>query len=95
MGDIEFAAYHLYGVRDDEIGPVSAPLIDWSWYTASPRVVGGAFKGDPAVPERWPLRATSRRSAYMYPHVMFPHIITITVGVVLFVIGLFGGFGPI
>jgi hypothetical protein len=33
MGDIEYACYQLYRVDTSE-GPTSAPLLDWSWFTA-------------------------------------------------------------
>ena len=39
MGDIEVASYDLYRT-DTEHGPISAPLIDWSWYTAWRRLRG-------------------------------------------------------
>ena len=32
---------------------------------------------------------------WFFNHVMFPHLIAIVIGAVLFVLGLFGVFGPI
>ena len=32
---------------------------------------------------------------WAFPHVMFPHLVAIVVGTVLFVLGLFGVFRPI
>ena len=52
MGDIEVVAHELYG-EETSRGRVSAPLIDWSWYTAWPRVRGGRSKGDPWRPQPW------------------------------------------
>ena len=96
MGDIEVAAFHLFRLETPQTGPVSAPLIDWSWYTAGARVLGGEPKGSSRVPERWPEEPRKARShPFVLPHVMFPHVITIVVGVTLFVIGLAGGLGPI
>ncbi len=96
MGDIEVAAFHLFRVDSDTAGIVSSPLIDWSWYTSSTRVLGGQPKGSAQAPEPWPDVSTkSRWRAFWFPHVMFPHVVTITIGLVLFVIGLAGALGPI
>lgn len=40
MGDIEYEAHVLFGVERKDGGVSSAPMIDWSWYTALPRVFG-------------------------------------------------------
>lgn len=96
MGDIEVAAYELFRLERPGNEPISAPLIDWSWYTASARVLGRKAKGSPRIPEQWPDEPTGRRSQpFLLAHVMFPHIITLVVGATLFVIGLGGGLGPI
>lgn len=100
MGDIEVACYELFRV-EGESGSTSSPLIDWSWYTAQRRVRGGPKKGEPRTPQRWPdenpLSAGRRvrSSTIFYPHVMFPHVIAMVAGMVLFVVGLAGGLGPI
>ncbi len=102
MGDIEVAAYNLYRA-DTEDGPVSSPLIDWGWYTAGPRVRGGPARGDPNVPCRWPnsvdrdgsLLGRLGAKSLAYPHVLFPHLVSFTVGAVLFLIGISGQLGPI
>ena len=52
MGDIEVIAYELYRENIARV-VASSPLIDWSWYTAWPRIRGGASKGDPRVPKPW------------------------------------------
>ena len=96
MGDIEFAAFHLFGIDTEATGPVSSPLIDWSWYVAGARVLGKPSKGSSSRPQRWPDASTGPRShPFLLTHVMFPHVITIAVGATLFVIGLAGGLGPI
>jgi hypothetical protein len=96
MGDIEVAAYQLFRLERPDTGPVSAPLIDWSWYTASARVLGGKEKGSPRIPEPWPDEPTGAGwHPFLFTHVMFPHVITLVVGATLFVIGLAGGLGPI
>jgi hypothetical protein len=96
MGDIEVAAFELFGIDTESTGPVSSPLIDWSWYTAETRVLGGEPKGSTSRPERWPdVRTVARAHPFWFAHVMFPHVITIVVGTTLFVVGLVGGLGPI
>ena len=97
MGDIEVVAHELYG-EETSRGRVSAPLIDWSWYTAWPRVRGGRSKGDPWRPQPWDevnAKPGANGRILLYPHVALPHAIAVVLGLVLFVIGLSGGFGPI
>jgi hypothetical protein len=100
MGDIEVACYELFRV-DGEDGPTSSPLIDWSWHTAGRRVRGGPRTGESRIPQRWPegeLLSVGRRvrsSVIFFPHVMFPHVIALVAGTVLFVVGLSGALGPI
>jgi len=102
MGDIEVAAFKLYHL-DTPDGRVSSPLIDWAWETAGPRVRGGSPKGDPDEPQPWPKDAVSgkiipRRSRshpLVYPHVFFPHLVSVLVGSILFVVGISGHLGPI
>lgn len=100
MGDIEVACYDLFRVDSDH-GQTSSPLIDWGWYTAKRRVRGGPKKGESQIPQRWPednplsVGRRVRFSTILYPHVMFPHVIAMIAGTVLFVIGLAGGFHSI
>lgn len=97
MGDIEVIAYDLYRA-DTPHGVASAPLIDWSWYTARPRVLGGSSKGDPRVPEPWKdiNDAPGRNQRILlYPHVALPHAIVVALGGTLFLLGLLGVFDPI
>jgi hypothetical protein len=100
MGDIEVAMFDLYRV-DTPAGPVSAPLIDWSWFTSRRRLRGGPSRGDPRVPVRWPddrpLTPFGRFIHHpgWFAHVMFPHLVSIVVGGTLFLLGLLGYLGPI
>lgn len=96
MGDIEFTAYEMFKVNAPS-GPVSSPLIDWGWYTAYQRMRPGATrKGDPRTPRPWPDMQEGRvMRPWTWPHVMFPHIIAVLVGTLLFVLGLTGVFGSI
>jgi hypothetical protein len=100
MGDIEVVMFNLFRA-ETPAGPVSSPLLDWGWYTAQRRVRGGRYKGDPDVPERWPMdKPLARFQRVRYhplwlPHVAFPHLISLVVGTGLFVIGLLSYLGPI
>jgi hypothetical protein len=97
MGDIEVIAFEQFGLSTPA-GTVSSPLIDWSWFTSRPRVLGGDAKGDPQTPKRWPdinEDPGKARRMPLYPHVALPHAIVVVLGTVLFVLGLLGAFGPI
>jgi hypothetical protein len=100
MRDIEVAMFDLYRAESPS-GPVSSPLLDWSWKTATHRMRGGAADSNPGVPQPWPDQ--DRRSVFalagarplMFPHVVFPHLVSLAIGGGLFVIGLLGYLGPI
>jgi hypothetical protein len=97
MGDIEMIAFEQFGLPTPA-GVISTPLIDWSWFTARPRVIGGKSRGDPRTPERRPDICTDplrKRLLPLYPHVALPHVIVVVLGIVLFALGLLGAFGPI
>ena len=97
MGDIEVIAHELYGEHTAN-GVASSPLIDWSWYTAWPRIRGGTSKGDTRVPLPWKDvndDPGANRWILLYPHVALPHAIAVALGTVLFVLGLVGVFGPV
>ncbi len=95
MGDIEVAAYDLFREGTPN-GEVSSPLIDWSWYTAWPRVRGGKPKKDPQRPERWKsVNDHPGKHPLLFTHIAFPHLIAIALGATLFSLGLAGHFGPI
>lgn len=95
MRDIEVIAYELFAVETPS-GPASSPLLDWSWVAAAPRIHSGRGKSDPRRPRPWPDERDGRSiQPWWYVHVMFPHLIAIVVGSILFVLGLCGAFGPI
>jgi hypothetical protein len=95
MGDIEFIAYELFRV-DTPSGPASSPLIDWGWYTAWPRLRKVDSKGSPRRPQPWPdLQEGRLLRPWTFAHVVFPHVIAVAAGTILFVLGLAGVFGPI
>ena len=98
MGDIEVISFELWGVETPS-GPASSPLIDWSFFTAWPRLHGGKSKGDPRTPVRW--KDVNKQPGaivrpFLYPHVALPHAIVVVLGLVLFLIGVTtGALGPI
>jgi hypothetical protein len=94
MGDIEVIAYELFRV-DTRTGPASSPLIDWGWYTAGARVRNRESTSDHRRPQPWELRADGPQRPWTGFHVAFPHLVTVGMGTVLFVLGLLGVFGPI
>jgi hypothetical protein len=69
----------------------STPQIDWSW-TQAPRYFAGAkpltpqwYRVDPGKPGyAW---------AWILPHVMLPHIISVIAGLLFFLLGMSGSFG--
>jgi hypothetical protein len=73
------------------------------WSTMVRRLLGGRKKvdigkdqRDPRKPHPWPIEPKKRPlSPWLFPHVMFPHLIAVTMGTVLFALGLLGVFSPI
>ncbi|HEY5248687.1 MAG TPA: hypothetical protein VIJ15_09615 [Dermatophilaceae bacterium] len=73
------------------------------WSTMVRWVFGGRRKEDigrdqrdPRRPHPWPIEPKKRPlSPWFFPHVMLPHLIAVIMGIVLFVLGLLGVFGPI
>lgn len=82
MRDIEVAAYELNAVELAGLGRVSAPRIDMSW----------GFPGSGAQDRRTgpPVRRTAERVRallrlrFILPNVMFPHVVAVVLGLVLF-----------
>jgi hypothetical protein len=95
MRDIEVASYSLYRVESDE-GSVSSPLIDWGWKMAPYRwrkrdrqFQQPRYYGDDQSEIKHPERPQFKvREAFFYSSVMFPHIIAVTGGLILFFLGL-------
>lgn len=82
MRDIEVAAYELNALELASLGTVSAPRIDMSWGFRGKK--GPDWRTDP--PER---RTAERIRAllllrFILPNVMFPHVVAVVLGVVLF-----------
>ena len=56
----------------------------------------GHSKGDPREPHPWPKLLEGRSmQPWVYSHVMFPHVVAVVIGTILFVLGLFGLLGPV
>jgi len=92
MRDIEVAAYELNTVELPELGTVSAPRIDMTWGFQGK-------KGDPDWRGERPERRTPERIRrlmrvrFLLPNVMFPHVVAVLLGAVLFVAGATASFG--
>ena len=86
MREIEVARYEKAPAGEREF---SAPRIDWSWVQAS-SIFRGAARGVRQRPESSGHNKAYRR-AWLLPHVAMPHAITFAIGIVLFLIGCFGG----
>ncbi|MFD6388667.1 hypothetical protein [Nocardia sp. NPDC060259] len=96
MRAIEMTAHTLFSVVLPGGERASSPLIDWSWWVAENPVRPDGHRADPADPKPGE-RPSSwwRRQPWFFAHVMFPHVVAIALGTVLFVLGLAGVFGPI
>ena len=88
MREIEVGRYARASADDRKY---SAPRIDWSWIQAS-KLFRGALKGPSGPPE---LSGPSSGYAYAWvmPHVALPHVITLLIGTLLFLLGWFGHLG--
>ncbi len=102
MGDIEYESFELFGVQRKDGGISTSPLIDWSWYTAQARIFGvsrrrpSSATSSPYRPKQW-AKENLQPGAYtwmlLWPSIALPHMVVLASGLVLFVIGLLGGFG--
>lgn len=104
MGDIEYETFTLFGVPTSAGRTSSAPMIDWSWYSAPARLFGASRPDtrtpappDPHRPEAWE-DVNSRPGAYrwmlFWPALALPHVVVLALGLALFAIGLLGQLGP-
>jgi hypothetical protein len=95
MRDIEVASFRLYCVNSDE-GSITSPLIDWGWQTAPRR--WKHFDPDLAAPRYYGEGKTQEENkeewqsklgeAFRFSSVMFPHVIAVAGGLILFGLGL-------
>jgi hypothetical protein len=86
MREIEVISSALSGIELPDGSQVSTPLIDWSWEKATE-----SFKGNEqkkwSPPERYKKKATFALT-WLLPHVFLPHIITVVIGGILFILGV-------
>lgn len=92
MRDIEVASFELNAVDLGGLGRVSAPRIDMYW----------GYRGDQGQPD-WRTDPPRRRSPdevrrslrlrFVFPNVMFPHLVAVLLGVALFVAAAAGWWG--
>jgi hypothetical protein len=95
MRDIECASYSLYRVISDE-GAVTSPLIDWAWKTApyrwkkyDPQFERPKRYGEDHGEDENMWRPQSRVvDTIRFSSVVFPHIIAVVGGLILFFLGL-------
>lgn len=69
----------------EEERPYSAPRISWSWYRA-PAIFAGRDTRGRTLPEMFSSSRAYQRS-WLLPHIAIPHIVTVLVGLVLFLLG--------
>lgn len=87
MREIEVISFMLSGVKLPDGSQVSTPLIDWSWEKATESFNEGTKKWLP--PDTYKPKM-SYTLTWFFPHVFLPHLITVMVGGLLFILGLMG-----
>jgi len=88
LRDIEVIEHGLAAARSPS--QPSSPKIDWAWSQA-PDVLSGRV---PTLPERpEPRRAESSRWVWLFPHVVFPHVLSVIAGVSLVLLARWGCLG--
>jgi hypothetical protein len=76
-----------YARSSEDERPFSSPRVDWSWRQAG-RILRGIATSE-AGPE--PIKSSAAyRWSWLLPHVAMPHLITVSVGTVLFALALSG-----
>lgn len=86
MREIEVISSTLSGIELPDGSQVSTPLIDWSWEKATESFKRNEQKEWPP-PERYKQKAAFALT-WLLPHVFLPHLITVAVGAVLFILGV-------
>jgi hypothetical protein len=75
-----------FSAKPSKQAPIAAPQIDWFWEIA-PNYFKEKETGIPPLPQRYG-KIPSYGVTWVLPHVLLPHIISIVLGCVLFVLGL-------
>lgn len=88
MREIEVLVFDL---KSEDSSQIVTPQIDWSWAIA-PEYFRGKIQGVPPRPERYK-QFPYDLHVLIYPHVIFPHAISVVLGSVLFILGIYGVLG--
>ncbi len=89
MAEIEVIQYKR--ASSEEARAMSSPRIDSSWSYAGKLYAG---KGSTEYrPEKWTGSRKSYQLAWLFPHVCLPHVVSVVVGLVLLLLGIFGVLG--
>lgn len=84
MREIEVISFTLSAAKLPDGSSVSTPLINWSWERATLSFKKGTKTWSP--PELYQSKA-SYVLTWLLPHVFLPHLMTVVVGGLLFVLG--------
>jgi hypothetical protein len=95
MREIEVRMSELNSTK---ISDIPTPQIDWSWFIA-PGYFKGIYKDPPIPPRRYgqpppddlPVLSSFDIKPLFFAHVFLPHIISVVVGGLLFILGITGG----
>ena len=85
MREIEVIGSAVSEIKLPDGSDVSTPLIDWSWEKAKESFKGNTVAWTP--PERYG-RKVFFALTWLLPHVFLPHVITVAVGGLLFILGV-------
>jgi len=80
-----------YSLKSEDNTQIITPQINWSW-TIAPQYFRGKVKGSPPPPERFGKEVYDLRVLF-FPHILFPHFLSVIVGGILFVLGVLGILG--
>ncbi len=94
MRDIEVLGYELSGV-ETRAGRASSPLLDWGWKAAAQQYgerndlsLDQPSRFAPNPTTIWWGRLARRTRTIWFPHVAFPHAISVAAGLTLFALGV-------
>jgi hypothetical protein len=88
MREIEVIEYER--AREQNGGKRSSPRIDWSWSEAADVYAGAEAEPGPRIQDG---RRYSYTYAWLFPHVMLPHVLSVLAGIALLVAARAGTLG--
>ena len=91
MREIEVLRYNH--MADEKLRETSSPRIDSSWSYAGIFYAGKRSKNYYPIISEGPRK--SYQWAWFFPHVAFPHIVSVLAGIILFLLGLCGKLGEL